>query len=140
MVTRFPARFCLAIAPKTLPSSAQKESSVASRSFDASVLLANMASGRRKKSKEEPAVKQEDKKEDKPVKRRRSADGDRQFRDDKRQKVSEALKCRHGFSTFVQDRVAYFVLLCRLHQRTTEESGRKSSVPEFRPQQGLLRS
>lgn len=47
-----------------------------------------MASGRRKKSKEEPAVKQEVKKEDKPVKRRRSADGDRQFRDDKRQRVS----------------------------------------------------
>ncbi|BDA46929.1 Serine/threonine-protein kinase AFC2 [Coccomyxa sp. Obi] len=47
-----------------------------------------MASGRRKKSKEEPAVKQEDKKEDKPVKRRRSADGDRQFRDDKRQRTS----------------------------------------------------
>lgn len=64
-----------------------------------------MASGRRKKSKEEPAVKQEDKKEDKPVKRRRSADGDRQFRDDKRQKVSKGPELSAWVSTSVHARL-----------------------------------
>lgn len=61
-----------------------------------------MASGRRKKSKEEPAVKQEDKKEDKPVKRRRSADGDKQFRDDKRQRVRKTPELSAWVSTSVR--------------------------------------
>lgn len=99
-----------------------------------------MASGRRKKSKEEekPAVRLEGAEQGKAVKRRRSRDEGKQFRDEKRPRVSSLwiwlLWCRHCVHVHVGISTQF---ACRFLIRPRDKSDGTSSVPESQLQQEL---
>jgi hypothetical protein len=98
-----------------------------------------MAFGRRKKSREEekPVVMLDSGEHSKQIKRRRSRDEDKQFRDEKRQRVSflgsTMVTCLR--SELIR-RTLRLVCVCRFLCRQTDQSDGKSSVPEYQLQLG----
>lgn len=84
-------------------------------------------------------MKQEGRHEDNSVKRRRTADGDRQFRDDKRQKVFRALRSLRRPSQLTGVAAStHLPFLCRPRPSKTGGSEGKSCVLECRPRREPL--